>query len=178
MGFAKRLPNRRHVKTSPLCMSIAIRIYLNASFENFILIDENRKCVDACKQYLNHQPDYPGLFLFGKCGTGKTHLAAAITRDLLLKGHQVMFKSVTGLLYEVTKVMSCSNKITEQEAIMAYTSCEYLVLDDLGVGRLTEWVKKTLGYIIYERDNTFKPTLITSNLSLDELSDRFDQRLS
>jgi DNA replication protein DnaC len=100
--------------------------------------------VDACKQYLNHQPDYPGLYLLGKCETGKTHLAGAIARDLLFTGHQVMFTSVSGLCYEETKAMSDRDKITEQEAAMAYISCENLVLDDLGVGQHTEWDKKTI----------------------------------
>jgi DNA replication protein DnaC len=49
-------------------------------------------------------------------------------------------------------------------------------LDDLGVEKPTEWVRKTLSYVIYERDNMFKPTIITSNLSLDEIAGQVDQR--
>jgi DNA replication protein DnaC len=153
--------------------------YLKSSFENFNVIDENRKCVSACRQYLiHHRPVYSGLYLFGNCGTGKTHLAAAITRELLLKGQPVTFTCVPRLCFEVKKAFDGGLKITEHNAIKAYTSCEYLVLDDLGAEKPTEWVKKTLGYIIYERDNMFKPTIITSNLSLDEISDRVAPRIS
>jgi DNA replication protein DnaC len=153
--------------------------YLKCSFENFHVIAENRGCVSACRQYLaHHRPDYPGLYLFGNCGTGKTHLAAAITRDLLLTGQPVTFTCVPRLCFEVRKVFDGDLKITEHNAIKAYTSCEYLVLDDLGAEKPTEWVKKTLGYIIYERDNMFKPTIITSNLSLDEIASHIDPRIS
>jgi len=153
--------------------------YLKCSFENFHIIAENRGCVSACRHYLmHHRPDYSSLYLFGNCGTGKTHLAAAITRELLLKGQPVTFTCVPRLCFEVKKVFDGDLKVTEHNAIKAYTSCEYLVLDDLGAEKSTEWVKKTLGYIIYERDNMFKPTIITSNLSLDETANRIDPRIS
>jgi DNA replication protein DnaC len=153
--------------------------YLKCSFENLHDIDENHGCINACRQYLiHHQPDYPGLYLFGDCGTGKTHMAAALTRELLLKGQTVTFTCVPRLCYEVKKAFDGDIKITEQNAIKVYTSCEYLVLDDLGAEKPTEWVKKTLGYIIYERDNMFKPTIITSNLSLDEIASHIDPRIS
>ena len=51
-------------------------------------------------------------------------------------------------------------------------------LDDLGVEKPTEWAKKTLNYIIYERDNNFKPTIITANLSLDDIANQIDKRIS
>jgi len=153
--------------------------YLHCSFENFQVMDENRMCVNACGHYLSHpRPDFPGLYLYENCGTGKTHLAAAIVRKLLLKGKQVVFTCVPRLCFEIKKAFHNNCKVTEQDAIQAYVSCEYLVLDDLGVEKPTEWVKKTLGYIIYERDNMFKPTIITSNLSLDEMSHQVDHRIA
>ena len=81
-----------------------------------------------------------------------------------------------GLCFEIRKAFDKDSKITEQNAISAYISSEYLVLDDLGVEKPTEWVKKTLSYIIYERDNMFKPTIITSNLSLDDIASHIDRR--
>jgi DNA replication protein DnaC len=153
--------------------------YLKCSFENFRLIEENRKCFTACRQYLlQPQPDYPGLYLYGKCGTGKTHLSVAIARELLLKGHQVVFTSVPGLCFDIRKAITGDVKFSEQAAIKNYISCDYLVLDDLGVEKPTEWAKKTLNYIIYERDNNFKPTIITANLSLDDIANQIDKRIS
>jgi DNA replication protein DnaC len=153
--------------------------YLKCAFENFRLIDENRKCYAACRQYLL-QPklDYPGLYLYGKCGTGKTHLSVAIARELLLKGQQVCFTSVPGLCFDIRKAITGDVKFSEQTAIKNYISCDYLVLDDLGVEKPTEWAKKTLNYIIYERDNNFKPTIITANLSLDDIANQIDKRIS
>ena len=78
----------------------------------------------------------------------------------------VVFTCVPGLCFEIRKAFDKDSKITEQNAISAYISSEYLVLDDLGVEKPTEWVKKDAQLYHLRTDNMFKPTIITSNLSL------------
>ncbi|OPL12133.1 MAG: hypothetical protein AVO38_03635 [delta proteobacterium ML8_D] len=151
--------------------------YQNCTFENFHLTEENYPGMIKCKNYVrDHSSDRQGLYIFGACGTGKTHLASAVAREIILTGRQVVFTCVPRLCLEIRKAFDKDSKITEQSAVSAFISCEYLVLDDLGVEKPTEWVKKTLSYIIYERDNMFKPTIITSNLSLDDIASHIDRR--
>jgi DNA replication protein DnaC len=153
--------------------------FLACAFDNFFMTKENIKCLQACKQYpKNHRPDFPGLYLYGNCGTGKTHLVVAIARELVLLGKQVIFTGVPSLCYDIKKTFQNDSLKTELDAVKAYTSCDYLVLDDLGTEKPTEWVRKTLGYIIYERDNRLKPTIITSNLSLDDIAKHVDPRMA
>ena len=173
----QRLRQIRQNIEACLCNAGVPPKYSHCSFDNFRIVKENQFCIKACGHYIAHHSQVsPGLYLYGSCGTGKTHLAAAITRQLLLKGKQVVFTCVPMLCLDIKKAFNENSRITEQDAIQAYVSCEYLVLDDLGVEKTTEWVKKTLGYIIYERDNMYKPTIITSNFSLDELADQTGQR--
>jgi len=105
-------------------------------------------------------------------------MAVAITRELLLQGRQVAFTSVPRLLFEIRKSFRSSSEETEEYYISRYTSYEYLVLDDFGVEKTSEWARQTLDYIIYERDNNLKPMVITSNLSLDEIAEKIDGRIS
>ncbi len=75
---------------------------------------ENYKCVQACKQYPeNHRPDFPGLYLYGNCGTWKTHLAVAIARELMLLGKQVVFTGVPGLCFDIKKTFQKDSLKTE-----------------------------------------------------------------
>jgi len=153
--------------------------YCRCSFDNFQVVKENSFCISVCENYLkNHSNVSPGLYLYGGCCTGKTHLVAAMTRELLLKGRQVVFTSGSGLCFDIKKSLKDNYKINEQEAIQPYILCEYLVMDDIGGENPTEWDKKTLSYIVNERDGRLKPTIITSNFSLDELVDHIGQRIA
>ncbi len=150
--------------------------YMNCSFENFQIVNENKKAYSLCKDYIGNPSE--SLFIYGGWGVGKTHLAAAITRELLLMGKNVIFISIPRMLYEIRKAFQDDARKTEDACIERYLSCNFLILDDFGIEKTTEWTRQTLDYIIYERDSNLKPTIITSNLSLDEISRKVDGRIS
>lgn len=150
---------------------------LGCTFENFHVSAENRELVNTCMQYVkDHDQNFSWLYVYGSCGTGKTHISVSIARELLLLGKRVMFTCVPQLCYNIRQTFQVNLKETEQDVIKPYITCDYLVLDDLGIEKPTEWVKKTIGYIIYERDNRLKPTIITSNLSLDDIAKQIGMR--
>ena len=149
--------------------------YLKCSFDNFRIKKENNHPFKLCREYATH-PDC-SLFLYGSYGTGKTHMAVSIARELLLQGKEVIFISVPRLLFDIRKAFQ-EDAQTEAEYVERYTSLEYLILDDFGAEKTTDWARQTLYYIIYERDNYLKPTVITSNLSLDEIAEKLDGRIS
>jgi len=150
--------------------------YLDCSFDTFKPTDDISHCYKICKKYIN-DPTF-NLFLYGGFGTGKTHLAVAIARELTLNGKVVMFISVPRLLFEIRKGFRQGSDDMESFYIEKYSSCPYLILDDFGLEKNTEWARQTLDYIIYERDNHLRPTVITSNLSLDELTEKMHGRIS
>ena len=150
--------------------------YVGCSFENFQVASGNAKAYILCKEYIGNPS--ASLFIYGGWGVGKTHLAAAIARELLLMGKKVMFTSVPKALYEIRKAFQDDARETEEAYIERYLSCSFLILDDFGIEKTTEWTRQTLDYIIYERDSNLKPTIITSNLSLDEISQKVDGRIA
>jgi len=150
--------------------------YLGCSFETFRPANDIKHCYRICKEYIAEP--VCNLFLYGGYGTGKTHLAVAVARELLLKGKIVLFTSVPRLLFEIRKSFGKGADDMGSFYIDKYSSCPFLILDDLGLEKNTEWSRQTLDYIIYERDNNLRPTVITSNLSLDELSEKLHGRIS
>jgi len=133
--------------------------YMNCSFENFQIVNENKKAYSLCKDYIGNPSE--SLFIYGGWGVGKTHLAAAITRELVLMGKNVIFISVPRMLIEIRKAFQDDARKTEDACIEKYLSCNFLILDDFGIEKTTEWTKQTLDYIVYERDSNLKPTIIT-----------------
>jgi len=150
--------------------------YLGCSFETFKTANDLNKPCMICKEYITEP--LGNLYLYGGFGTGKTHLAVAIARELLLQGRDLLFTSVPRLLFEIRKAFRQDAGDTEVFHVEKYSTCPYLILDDFGTEKSTEWARQTLDFIIYERDNHLRPTVITSNLSLDELSEKMDGRIS
>jgi DNA replication protein DnaC len=150
--------------------------YLNCSFETFKIGIEARQYYKICREYVA-EPE-GNLFLYGAYGTGKTHLAVAIARELLLQGKTLLFTSVPRLLFDIRKAFNRDADDTEAFYIDKYSTCPFLILDDFGQEKSTEYARQTLDYIIYERDNHLRPTVITSNFSLDEITEKMNGRIS
>ena len=124
-----------------------------------------------------------GLFLSGSRGTGKTHLACAIIRKEILENTSdneyamPMFVSIPDLLLEIRHSFK-SDGISEKEIIDKYSIVSLLVLDDLGIEKTSEWSIQTLYTIIDKRYRDIKRTIVTSNLTLKEIAQRLDDRIS
>ena len=58
------------------------------------------------------------------------------------------------------------------------TSCDLLILDDLGTEFPSPYVNAALYDILNTRMMAEKPTIISTNLSLKELEDRYSQRFA
>ena len=101
--FLKELPGKVDAKPSWYLWEIGISPkYYNESLETF---KNGGKIVNACKEYLKNPNG--NLLLMGDCGSGKTHIACSICRELVKKGNKnVKFKSVPGLLLELRSVFN------------------------------------------------------------------------
>ena len=137
---------------------------------------QNRRVYEICRDYVGNPAH--SLYLYGTCGTGKTHLAAAITRELLIQWKEVVFRFLPRLFFDIRKTFQGEIGQSEQDSIQRCVTCGYLVLDDFGVEKCTDWVREKLNFIIPERGNNFKPTVMTANISLDGLAIRIRERVS
>lgn len=133
--------------------------------------DKQRKCFDKAKEYAEHFDEYfragKGLFMAGSIGTGKTHLAAAISLSLLSNGVPVIFRTAIDMFLDIKR--SFTGEISEIEVVNEYKNAHLLVIDDLGKERMTEWAAATLYGIINARYENMLPTIITTNFTNDDL---------
>lgn len=121
-----------------------------------------------------------GLLFTGQVGSGKTFLACCIVNTLLQKGTAPLFVVVPDLLDEIRYTYDISNQNkpehTEKDLTEAAREAPLLVLDDLGAHNYTDWSRNKLYSIINYRLNFNLPTIITTNLDLEELGEAVGKR--
>ncbi len=106
-----------------------------------------------------------GLLLTGPSGLGKTHLAVSILKALITE------RGATGLFWEHKELLDSLRAIysnrtpgAEDKLLRAATTCDLLVLDDLGDMTPSDWSWDTTSYLLNSRYNENRSTIITTNL--------------
>jgi len=104
-----------------------------------------------------------GLLLMGPCGVGKTHLAVAALKEIVLRGHSGLFYDYRELLKAIQDSYNPESQTTEMSVLEPVLKTELLVLDDVGSSKPSLWALETVGHILNTRYNEKRVTLLTSN---------------
>jgi len=110
--------------------------------------------------------DGAGLLLVGGIGTGKTHLAVGILKELIAaRGSACLFCDYRDLLKQIQNSYNDSVKATELQVLRPVFEAEVLLLDELGAVKPSEWVWDTVSLILNTRYNDNRTTIITTNFA-------------
>ena len=134
------------------------RAYEGDTFADYAVTAANRDAVDAAHMMV--ADEIKGLFLHGEKGTGKTKLAAIIANERAMAGKTVLFASVPDLMADI-RASFADGKTAE--TVRTVKETPFLVLDDLGSEKMSEWVGEQLFCIVNHRYNEMLPTVVTSN---------------
>jgi DNA replication protein DnaC len=155
-------------------------LYADKSIHNFVLPQDNPVGMSALSAPLNDVRTFirkypilpkPGLIFIGAPGTGKTHLAVAVLRGLIVKGFEGVFFDFQNLLDRIRSGYDTASGTMDKEAYRTALETDVLVLDDLGAHRVTDWVEDTVTSIITYRCNHRKSTIVTTNLRDEQAGD-------
>ena len=125
------------------------------------------------QKFVEEFPTDFGLLFIGPTGAGKTHLAVAVIRELMLrKGVECMFYDFRDLLKEIQDSYNPVSQSSELRVLQPVLDVDVLLLDELAALNPSDWVKETLAHIINSRYNQKKVTLITTTLPFGESSFR------
>jgi len=117
------------------------------------------------------------LVLLGGYGCGKTHLAAAIARHRIDAGEAALFAVVPDLLDHLRAAFAPDSTMGFDERFQSLRQAPLLVLDDLGTQSSTPWAQEKLYQLLNYRYNLRLPTVLTSNLRLEDIELRLRSRL-
>lgn len=129
--------------------------------------------------------DSDSMLLLGPTGTGKTHHAYAALRLCAAR----VWRSRAGIwLPPRWKAMTFADLIASlrprgrdydpEEVLESYVKAHLLLVDDLGAGKLTDFVEESTYRILNARYNAVRPTIYTSNLALPALKDAIGDRIA
>ena len=130
-----------------------------------------RICVDFAENFKGNEK---GLLMTGGTGLGKTHLSLAVAKRVIEKDFCVVYCSAPELLRTIDNEQF--GRI-EGDTTSVVSSCDLLVLDDMGAEYLSERNTSLLYEIINGRLCRSLPMIINTNLTAGELNARYNERL-
>jgi DNA replication protein DnaC len=142
------------------------RRYQQCSLGNF---EKHHATQETARQFARRfVQKYPlgemGLLLTGPCGTGKTHLAISVLKELITeRGLTCLFYDFQDLLKEIQGSYGPESTLRENQILQPVFTADVLLLDDLGAQKPTAWVRDTVGHIINHRYNNRRVSLFTTN---------------
>lgn len=148
------------------------RRFKERTFENFDKSLQPKAYEVAYKYAMDFENNNGGGLLFmGNAGTGKTHLAAAITNYIVSElGIAVKFGNFIDILSDIKKSFR-----TDDDIVRELKDIPLLVTDDLGKERSSEWSESILYEVINGRYEDYMPTIITTNLTPKQIEKRFGE---
>lgn len=141
----------------------------NATFDNAYI-----RCKKYCDVASKVLADGLGIYLYGDKGAGKTHLTACMANNLIQQRKQVLFTNFAEIA-KMIKGTFGNNKESEADYINRIATVDFLFIDDLGTERVQAtngadlWLQEKIFDVLNKRYNNRKPTVFTSNYTLQEL---------
>ena len=130
-----------------------------------------------CRRYAMGFSVNAGNLLFsGNTGLGKTFLSACIARCVADQGYSVVYESAGHLFSTLEKARFEANE-ENRRAAAKYTECDLLIVDDLGTELPGQFVNAALYSLVNDRLLANLPTIISTNLSVEELTRRYNPQI-
>ena len=171
-------------RISPLTLS---------SFEDFSLLyysdvsvngersdrEQMRNIYDFCRRYAdNFKKDSGNLFFTGATGLGKTHLSLAIAAEAINKGFGVVYGTAQTFALALERERFTRTEESGGDTLDLLNDCDLLIIDDLGMEISSSYITATIYNVIDTRITLKKPTIISTNLSMQELEKRYNERFT
>lgn len=142
--------------------------------------DNMRRILGTAKEFVANFDQTPGnLLLYGNTGVGKTFLTNCIAKELLDTSHTVVY--LTSLkLFDILETYKFDRDMsqTEKDASISYIlDSDLLIIDDLGTELNNSFTSSQLYHCIDSRLNQRKSTIISTNLSFDDLRETYSERI-
>ncbi len=155
-------------------MSVSPR-WQTRTFASFHPSPKTMQILQFCEDWVQaYRPGQRGLYIYGRVGSGKTHLAVATILALREKYHMgCLFMTMTAFLDSIKAGFKDGS---DHKTFELFQKAPILVIDDLGEGRidkngmLSSWARERLFELINYRYEHILTTIVTSKYDLESLT--------
>jgi len=139
-------------------------------FESFVPVEGADEAFNAAVLLGQGRASFKLLLIYGFPGNGKTHLAysAALLRHRT--GEKVRFITFAELMSRLRRAMEGLGESTS-DVLDEMKQCDFLVLDDLGASKESEWTEGVFEEIVNYRYANELDTFVTTNKDIKSLSE-------
>ncbi|NLJ89355.1 MAG: ATP-binding protein [Clostridiales bacterium] len=138
------------------------------------------KVVDQAKAFIrNFGTSFENLLIYGNTGVGKTFLTNCIAKELLDSSYTVIYLTAFQLfdILEKNKFQKDGENEEVESQFNYILDCDLLIVDDLGTELTNSFINTQLYLCINERYLREKSTIISTNLSLDNINAKYSERI-
>lgn len=122
------------------------------------------KCQGYANDFREHYQAGRNLLLTGNVGTGKTHLACSIVRQVIGLNAIAVITTAAEIIRVFKRSMARESGYTEGDVIDELASFDLLVVDEVGAQAGTAYELAVLHEVIDRRYQLVRPSVLISNL--------------
>ena len=136
--------------------------------------------LDYAMEFCSSFGDGKNLMILGEPGLGKTFLCNCIAKDILDKGHTVIYITSWQLFKKLADAtFRCEDdEEAYKDTLDDILSCDLLIIDDLGTELANSFTVSELFNILNLRFGNSLSTILSTNLSLEELTEKYSERVT
>ncbi len=130
---------------------------------------------DYAHNFAKYYEDGRSLVLYGRTGTGKSMLACAMARHIILThGRHCKYATAYHIVRDIKATFK--NGADEKEVVKGFIEPALLIVDEVGVQFGTDTEKLLLFEVLNGRYEEIKPSIVISNLNQSEIVDYLGDR--
>lgn len=179
-----RAKNLQRFREGQKCSELGKK-YLDARFGIATITEHNKEAYKKCINYAKNSKECfnqnIGLYVYGNNSSGKSYLLACLCNELVAQGYTCLYTSVPKMLAEIQSSYNNDMAMSQARLVTMLASKAFVFIDDLGkefLGRennagAAKFAEKVLLEVLNARYNNGRPTIFSSNYSIQELAESF-----